>query len=223
MTLGELSDRLKNSPLPDINGREEYLQTAVVALLVAEGNDLHLVFEKRNAKIRQGGEVCFPGGRLDPEHDASFAHTAIRETSEELGIEEAAITLLGSLDTVLAPMGTLVEPFVGYTTVSPDRFAPNPDEVEKVFTVPLSFFLDNQPEEYSAEIRLFPKVIDPSTGREDLLFPALELGLPERYHESWGGSRSKIYVFRTPEGVIWGLTARIIMDLRYRIGGRSTT
>lgn len=220
MTLAELTDRLKNSPLPDINGREEYLQTAVVALLVDGDNDLALVFEKRNAKIRQGGEVCFPGGRVDPEHDASYAHTAVRETSEELGVEEDAITLLGRLDTVLAPMGTLVEPFVGYTAVPPERFRPNPDEVEKVFTVPVSFFLDNPPEEYSAEIRLFPKVTDPGTGKEDLLFPALELGLPDRYHESWGGSRSRIYVFRTDEGVIWGLTARIVMDLCRRLGRR---
>jgi 8-oxo-dGTP pyrophosphatase MutT (NUDIX family) len=220
MTLSELSDRLKNSAPPDINGRDEYRQTAVIALLAGEGSDLQLVFEKRSAKIRQGGEICLPGGRLDPQQDSSFVGAAIRETSEEIGIPEDSIAVLGELDTVLAPMGTLVVPFAGYTTVPVESFRPNPDEVEKVFTIPLSFFLDTPPEEYSAELHLFPKVRNPHTGTEDLLFPVEELGLPDRYRESWGGYRSKIYVFRTPEGVIWGLTARIVMDLCRRLGRR---
>jgi peroxisomal coenzyme A diphosphatase NUDT7 len=219
VTLSELSERLENSPPPGINGREEYRQTAVIALLAGEEQNLHLVFEKRSAKIRQGGEICFPGGRLDPEQDSSFVSAALRETSEEIGVPETSITILGELDTVLAPMGTLVEPFAGYTTVPPERFRPNPDEVEKIFTIPLSFFLHTSPEEYSAEIHLFSKVRDPRTGIEDLLFPVEELGLPERYRESWGGYRSKIYVFRTAEGVIWGLTARIVMDVCRRLVG----
>ena len=217
MTLSELSDRLKRSPSPGINGRDEYLQTAVIALLAGEGDDLALVFEKRSAKIRQGGEICFPGGRFDPQHDSSFMDTALRETSEELGIPESSIEVFGALDTVLAPMGTLVEAFVGRTDLAPEQFKPNPDEVERAFTVPLSFFLKTIPEEYAAELRLFPKTLNPATGEEDVLFPVEDLGLPERYRGSWGGRRSKIYVYRSGEGVIWGLTARIIMDLCRRL------
>ncbi len=217
MTLSELSDRLRRSPPPGINGRDEYLQTAVLALLVGGDDDLRLVFEKRNANIRQGGEICFPGGRYDSEHDSSFLETALRETSEELGIPASSIEVFGPLDTVLAPMGTIVEAFVGRTSVAPDRFVPNPHEVETVFTVPLSYFLEVRPEEYAAEIRLFPTARNPATGTEEVLFPVEELGLPDRYRGSWGGRRSKIYVYRTDGGVIWGLTARIVMDLCRRL------
>jgi 8-oxo-dGTP pyrophosphatase MutT (NUDIX family) len=221
VTIAELSVNIRNSPPPGINGREEYLQTAVIALFAGDGEELSLVFEKRNRKIRQGGEICFPGGRFDPGRDSSFEATALRETSEELGIPVDSIEVLGKLDTVLISTGTLVEPFAGHTRLPVERFRPNPDEVEEIITLPLSYFLHTRPEEYSLEVRLFPKVINPRTGNEDVLFPVEELGLPERYRGSWGGSRPKIYVFRTDFGVIWGLTARIIVDLCRRLGSFS--
>jgi 8-oxo-dGTP pyrophosphatase MutT (NUDIX family) len=170
MTLSELSDRLQRSPSPDINGREEYLQTAVIALLVGEGDDLALVFEKRNANIRQGGEICFPGGRYDPRQDSTFRNTALRETSEELGIPVSSITVFGSLDTVLAPMGTLVEAFVGHTTLESAQSAQPGRSGESFHDTAFPFPGDGS-RGIRRELRLFPKTLNPSTGERRFSSP----------------------------------------------------
>jgi peroxisomal coenzyme A diphosphatase NUDT7 len=178
-----------------------------MALFVEEDGQPALVFEKRAKEIRQSGEICFPGGAFDPELDSTFLGTAVRETSEELGIPEASVETWGRLPVVIAPMGALVEPFAGFTAIPPAEFHPGADEVEKVFTVPLEYFLNTPPEIYHLILRAFPD------SDEENLFPAKELGLPERYHRPWGNAKNKIYVYRTTGGVIWGITARIIRDL----------
>ena len=38
---------------------------AVLCPLVERADGLHLLFEVRAAGLRQGGEVCFPGGRAE--------------------------------------------------------------------------------------------------------------------------------------------------------------
>ena len=66
--------------VPGINGKEEYFNSAALVLLMLVNEEYHFVFEKRAANIRQAGEICFPGGKFDPDQDASFLDTAIRET-----------------------------------------------------------------------------------------------------------------------------------------------
>ena len=61
---------------------------------------------------KQGGDVCFPGGRYECGDD-SFAKTAVRETCEELGITEDKIELCGELDYLVTHMGPIIHPFVG--------------------------------------------------------------------------------------------------------------
>ena len=88
----------------------------------------------------------------------------------------------------------------------------NPEEVEKVFTLPVSYFEENIPKEYMVKVEAQPEYIDQETKEKVILLPAKELGLPEQYHKSWGGFKQKIYAYITSEGVIWGITARIIRD-----------
>ena len=45
------------------------------------------------------------------------------------------------------------------------------------------------------------------------LFPARELGLPERYWRSWQGTNHTVLVYRTDEGTIWGMTAQVVEEL----------
>jgi hypothetical protein len=75
--------KLKNvlPEIPGINGSEEYFKAAVLVLLVLLDEEYHLVFQKRVLNIRQGGEICFPGGHFDPGIDPDFEHTAIRDYS----------------------------------------------------------------------------------------------------------------------------------------------
>ncbi len=196
--------------IPGIQG-EDYFVSVVLLLLVPVGEEFSILFEKRATSIRQGGEISLPGGRHDKE-DESLQATAIRETNEELGIPAEKITIVGRLDSVFAPMGAMVHVFVGVADISPSSIKENPDEVEKAFLVPVSYFQENAPEVYTVVTEVHPKYKDKSTGEEVVLFPAKELGLPRRYWDGWGGFKHRIFVFKTPEGTVWGLTAKILVD-----------
>ncbi|HOP74253.1 MAG TPA: CoA pyrophosphatase [Bacillota bacterium] len=209
--LDKLRENLPSSP--GISGKDDYHNAAVMVLLIPVDDEYHIVFEKRNANIPQGDEICLPGGGVDPAQDVSPEQTAIRETAEELGISETVIQVIGRLDTVVALMGTTVDVVVGTAQLGLDAMRINREEVAKVFTLPVRFFAENPPEEYQVMVTLHPSYLDRNTGEEICLLPAAQLGLGERYHQAWGGYRSKVYVYRTEHGAIWGITARILNDL----------
>ena len=70
---------------------------AVLVPLVEGPEGLSLLYEVRPAKLHHhSGEVCFPGGRMEP--GETPRQCALRETREELGIPAERIGLLGDLD-----------------------------------------------------------------------------------------------------------------------------
>jgi peroxisomal coenzyme A diphosphatase NUDT7 len=211
----QLQERLPKHP--GISSREEYVNTAVLVLLVFIGGEYHFVFQKRGPNIRQNGEVGFPGGVYHPE-DGCLQETAVRETIEEMGIPREKIRVIGPLDVLIAPMGATVDAFVGIAEIKGlDEIIPNRDEVAEVFTVPVSYFEKKAPQKYKAELKVHPAVLDEKTGKEIVLFPARELGLPERYAKPWGGMKHTIYVYEVAGHIIWGLTARLIVDIVNRL------
>jgi len=213
MNKEDLSELRKKLPAtPGIHGRWE-MPTSVVIVLLAEINgEYHFILEERSAQIRQGGEVCFPGGMFDENTDLSPRETAIRETTEELGLPAENIEIVGRLDTLVAAMGAVIEIFVGVMHSDTASLEINRDEVEKVFTIPVSYFMKNEPEIHKVLVRMFSSEIDPATDEEIVYLPVRELGLPERYLDPWGNFKQNVYVFKTSEGIVWGLTAKIIMD-----------
>ncbi len=206
--LEKLRAALPESPV--IQG-EDYFVSVVLLLLIPFGGEFHILFEKRANSIRQGGEISLPGGGHD-KLDESLQATALRETQEEVGIPAEKITVIGRLDSVFAPMGAMVHVFVGVADVEPSSITWNSSEVERAFLVPVSYFQVNGPEVYTVITEVHPRYKDKSTGEDVVLFPAKELGLPRRYWDGWGGFKHKIFVYKTSEGPIWGLTARILVD-----------
>lgn len=137
----DLKKMLKNLPkYPGVLGRDRFFNSAVLIPLVKKNGQYHILFQKRAANIRQGGDICFPGGGFEKDLDKDFKDTALRETKEELGIGKKDIKILGQLDTMVAPMGAVVEIFVAVVkkralkTMKIDK-----NEVEKAFLIPLSF------------------------------------------------------------------------------------
>lgn len=175
--------------------------------------EYHFVLQRRAPHIRQGGEISFPGGRHEEGLDKTLEQTALRETTEEMGIPPEAIEILGRLDTLVAPMGTIVDAFVGITSLAPSACQPNPEEVIEVLTLPVAYFVEHAPEQFHARVKVHPYYIDEQTGQEIVTFPAQDLDIPERYHQPWGNLKYRIPVYRTPKGVIWGITARLITDV----------
>lgn len=213
-----LRDLTKRMPkVPGISGKDEYFNSAVLALLILVNEEYHFVFEKRSAAIRQGGQICFPGGKFDPEKDDDFKETAIRETVEELGVAYDKISIIGRLDTVFSVIGSTVDTFLGVIDInSLDDLNINPDEVEKVFSVPVSYFENTEPEVYRVSITANPSYIN-HAGEEVVLLPAKELGLPEMYTRPWGNIMNNVYVYKVAGETIWGITARLIRDVISKI------
>lgn len=202
---------------PNILGRERYFNSAVLVPLIEIDQEPHLLFQKRAEGIRQASEICFPGGMHDPSVDKNCRETAVRETIEELGISKDKITVLGRFDTLVASIGATVDAFLGRLDI-PDitELSINTQEVEQVFTLPLSFFLSFPVETYTVRLMVEPFYTDKS-GKDVVLLPAKELGLPSRYHKPWGKSLHRVLVYKTDYGVIWGITAEIIHDMVIKI------
>ncbi|ATW25046.1 NUDIX hydrolase [Candidatus Formimonas warabiya] len=202
---------------PGIMGRENFINSGIMILLVLVDGEYHFVFEKRGPSIRQGGEVCFPGGLFDPAQDRDFLDTALRETKEELGIAREKIGVLGRTDTLITPQGVLVEGFVGVGDFDPGEVRVDPREVAYVFTVPVSFLEKVKPEEYQVQVMVHPRGIN-EAGDEEIFFPAKELHVPEKYDTPWKGRKHRVYVYRYGQEIIWGITAVFIRDFLHKAG-----
>ncbi|MGB9775336.1 MAG: NUDIX hydrolase [Anaerolineae bacterium] len=115
-------------------------QAGVLLLLYPIGGRLHLVLTVRPANLEHhAGQVSLPGGGWE-EGDASLAETALRETSEELGIPTGEIEVLGPLTPLYIPVShNLVHPFVALAPGRP-AFQPDPLEVAELLEVPLATF-----------------------------------------------------------------------------------
>ena len=214
MKKSNLKKLVSNLPkYPNILGRDRFFNSAVLIPLIKIKGEYHLLFQKRAASIRQGGDICFPGGGFEIGIDKNFKDTALRETYEELGIKKKDIKILGQLDTYVAPIGAIIEPFVAkikrkaYKNMKIDY-----NEVEKTLLIPISFFKDNEPIEYTLRHEVQPFKID-ENGNKEIFFPVEELGLPDTYKKPWGNKRHKVWVYKYGNEVIWGITSVLIRDV----------
>lgn len=125
-----------------------FAPAAVLVPIVTEpGQPDRLLFtERRHDLSTHAGQIAFPGGKQDAE-DADHAACAVRETTEELGIEPAAIEVLGLLDDVPTPTRFVITPVVARLR-GPLAMAPNPAEVASVFAAEVAALRD--PERYIA-------------------------------------------------------------------------
>jgi peroxisomal coenzyme A diphosphatase NUDT7 len=212
-------DLLKNcvSDNCSIIGKEKYINSAVLIPIVSIDGNEFILFQKRSQTVRQPGEVSFPGGHFDADKDKDYLSTAVRETREELGITEQQISVLGKLGTLVAPMGVIVEAYIGILNInSIDELEIDNEEVEKVFLVPIEYFVMNNPSEYITRLELHPSIIKENGDKEELL-PVKDLGLPAQYALPWTRGKHRVLVYQNTEEIIWGITAELIYELTNRL------
>lgn len=110
---------------------------AVLLMLFERDGEPWLVFTRRTQHVaHHKGEISFPGGGRD-DVDPDLEATAIRETVEELGIDRAAIRIVGRLDELPTFVtGYNVTPYVG---VVPEQHSYHPSdvEIEEVIELPV--------------------------------------------------------------------------------------
>ena len=195
---------------PNIMNKNRYLNAAVLIPLVEKDRELHFLFQKRAAHIRQGGEVSFPGGEFEPDNDQSCREAALREAEEELGISRQKIHIHGRLDTFVSARGVTVDSFVATLDVnSLQELHPDENEVDRLFMLPVSFFEHHPAQEYELELEIKPWYKTKDNKSIEHL-PVDALGLPARYKKPWPGLAHRVLVYLTPEEVVWGLTAELV-------------
>jgi 8-oxo-dGTP pyrophosphatase MutT (NUDIX family) len=194
-----------------IIGHEDFRNAAVLILLFKKDGKYHFLFEKRSGKVRQPGEISFPGGLIDK--GETVLETALRETQEELGVVPEKIEILGEIGLLYSPLGATVSGVVGVAEIdSLDDLILSKEEVDYVFSVPVDFFIENKPQEYEVLLHAHSHYIDEKGEKVELL-PVKELGLPEMYEDSWGLGKPKVLVYKWKDEIIWGLTARFVKEV----------
>jgi 8-oxo-dGTP pyrophosphatase MutT (NUDIX family) len=124
----------------DIPGSPEK-QSAVLVPVFAQGDAFSLMLVERSKSLRRHpGQIAFPGGARE-EKDQGPVDTALREFEEETGLSGSKVVVIGNLPEEHAYSSDFVLfPVVGFLGrgISLKDLRPDPVEVERVFTVPLS-------------------------------------------------------------------------------------
>lgn len=138
-----LQKRLEQGPvegwreyLPARHEFEQVREAAVLVLLVWRKEGPTVVLTRRSAFLpTHAGQISFPGGKKEA-LDASPIDTALREASEEIGLEPSSVSVLGTLPRLVTITRFSVVPVVGLIA-PPFELVPQPDEVAEIFEVPL--------------------------------------------------------------------------------------
>jgi 8-oxo-dGTP pyrophosphatase MutT (NUDIX family) len=164
--------------------------SAVLVLLAddADGNAGVLLTRRSTALRNHSGEICFPGGRIDP--GETEIHAALREANEEVGLDPAMVDVVGELDQLATVVSrSHIVPIVGRVPAQL-VLAPASAEVERVLWVPLGEFV--RADTYRAERWTVPA--GASSAQERVL-----------------------HFFELDDETVWGATAHILVDLLNRL------
>jgi 8-oxo-dGTP pyrophosphatase MutT (NUDIX family) len=154
-----------------------------------------LLLEVRSQKVKQPGEVCFPGGRVEP--GETIAEAAVRETCEELGVTAGDIHDVHELEPLVMGDGREVCPVTARLSIGDlPELKLSEDEVADVFFLPAAWLAAHEPVHFDLA----------STPDEDI--PDGLLAYLLRYGD-YRHTGSTDWLEYEGHG-IWGLTARII-------------
>ena len=203
MNLMKIKEQLQHAQ-PSFIGEELAFRSAVVVPLVDINGELHVLFEVRSLTMRkQPGDISFPGGKIDAT-DASPQAAALRELYEELSVPPSSVDVLAELSPLIISPSFVIYPFVAKVDMREVNTL-NRDEVAEVFTVPLQWLLDCDPDLH----HVFMKPT-PADG-----FPFDKIMNGEDYE--WRARAMDEWFFEYNDYVIWGLTARILKYFLERI------
>lgn len=181
---------------------------SVMITLIQVDGDWHVIFERRAASLRkQPNEVSFPGGKIEAGETPAMA--ARRETAEELGIATEDIQIMAEMDYLVTRDNVAIHCFVGIIQgKTMEDLRPNPGEVAYLFTVPLDYFLNQEPKAYPIEFEV--------QHNEDFPYDLIPGG--ENYR--FGNVKDKIYFYSYEERIIWGFTAKMMYYFIQTLQGR---
>ena len=138
-------------PAPKIERRNEmtyspetknFRNSSVLVPIVTWKKELEIMFTLRTAGIKHGGQISFPGGGR--EGDETIEETALREAHEETGLKPQNVEVAGSLTPLYVNHSeNMVTPIIGFIKEK-QEFCANPNEVDEIFTVPISKLINGE-------------------------------------------------------------------------------
>jgi 8-oxo-dGTP pyrophosphatase MutT (NUDIX family) len=146
-TLPGVQAQLRFAPSPTRPGwlpghfPQEARNAAVLLLVYPRTDDVAVPLTVRAQGLaRHGGQISLPGGATDL--GETLAEAALREASEEIGVDPSSVRILGELTPVhVLVSGFTLHPVVGVTDVRP-HFVVSPDEVDEILEVSLNDLRD---------------------------------------------------------------------------------
>lgn len=171
-------------------------RSAAVFLPILQKEDgLHVLFEVRASQLAvQPGEVCFPGGSI--EENETPRQAAVRETCEELLVHPGQVDLRAEIPEFVGPGGLPLYAYYGFLYGYGETWSS--DEVSRVFTVPLAWFLEHEPETYRGRMVM--------NTPDDLPWDLI----PGGKNYAWRDLRFELPFYRDTHPLIWGMTARVM-------------
>ena len=114
---------------------------AALLLVYPHDETVHIPLTVRGSGLRNHtGQVSLPGGRVD--EGETFEAAALREATEEIGIDISTVEVIGRLTPLHIPVsGFLLHPIVGFTSMRP-AFQRAEWEVARIIEAPVSLLSD---------------------------------------------------------------------------------
>nr|WP_319388208.1 CoA pyrophosphatase [uncultured Cohaesibacter sp.] len=136
---------LLQTPIKDLAWHEGEVTTlkdaAVLIPIVDRGDEASVILTQRTHHLQaHAGQIAFPGGKVDG-GDETPQGAALREASEEIGLDERYVQPFGLLRPYISSTGYRIFPVLS-TVNTGFSLVPNPCEVEEIFEVPLRFLMD---------------------------------------------------------------------------------
>ena len=139
--IDEVERRLASRPLREPEAAPGARRAGVLVPLFVREAMLWVVLTRRTETVEHHrGQISFPGGAEEP-GDEDLQATALRETSEELGVRPEDARLLGPLSPIVTVTDFYVAPFVA-AIPQPYVFSPAESEIAEVIEAPVAALSD---------------------------------------------------------------------------------